>query len=85
MRGATLNVAAWFANGHAAIERAATLRVDWIVLQELRIDPRQAVGVGNRFKDSGISVAFAALPSIPKPPVWGKRTRAERRGGIGIA
>eukprot|EP00969_Alexandrium_andersonii_P311889 13781399-Alexandrium_andersonii.AAC.1 len=48
VRGGSLNVASWYKHSAAAIAQADRLHLDWLLLQEVRLDARQAAGARNR-------------------------------------
>eukprot|EP00969_Alexandrium_andersonii_P238418 10523756-Alexandrium_andersonii.AAC.1 len=79
MIGASLNIASWYRNGLAAINRASAMKIDWLVMQEVRVDPRQAKGArGMIGSDLDLWLCFAALPGVPGPPRRGEQ-REDRR------
>eukprot|EP00969_Alexandrium_andersonii_P266790 11790673-Alexandrium_andersonii.AAC.1 len=55
-------------HGDAATDRAKTLGLSWLLVQEVRLGPRQAKGLRARLGQQGVSVSFAGLPDIPPPP-----------------
>eukprot|EP00969_Alexandrium_andersonii_P366634 15468956-Alexandrium_andersonii.AAC.1 len=57
-RGGSLNVASWYVRGPAALQRARALCLGWLLLQEVRLDPRQAKGVRTRLGSGGRGAAI---------------------------
>eukprot|EP00969_Alexandrium_andersonii_P108578 4790489-Alexandrium_andersonii.AAC.1 len=59
------------------------MHLDILLLQEVKVDPRQALGIRSRLKSAGCgaSIAFASLPPAPQAP--GRRTgKQAKRGGL---